>query len=102
MVRTEGILLTTVIEGGDVKERCVTRSPGVAAEDINWESRGTRGHSGSTQLTLLHGTVVCDLLEANSVDAPLKVRFRCILRHRLWWQPVLYCYGRDWRHHQQR
>lgn len=85
----EGILMTPVIEGGDVKEPLRERVLGrVTAEDILIP--GTADILVPRN-TLLHEKL-CDLLEANSVDS---VKVRSVVSCETDFGVCAHCYGRD-------
>ncbi|EMK3757235.1 DNA-directed RNA polymerase subunit beta', partial [Providencia rettgeri] len=85
----EGILMTPVIEGGDVKEPLRERVLGrVTAEDILVP--GTADILVPRN-TLLHEKL-CDLLEANSVDS---VKVRSVVSCETDFGVCAHCYGRD-------
>lgn len=85
----EGILMTPVIEGGDVKEPLRERILGrVTAEDILVP--GTADILVPRN-TLLHEKL-CDLLEANSVDS---VKVRSVVSCETDFGVCAHCYGRD-------
>lgn len=94
----EGITMTPVIEGGDVKEPLRDRVLGrVTAEDIL--------KPGTADILVPRNTLLheqwCDLLEANSVDS---VKVRSVVSCDTDFGVCAHCYGRDraWPHHQQR
>ncbi len=95
---TEGITMTPVIEGGDVKEPLRDRVLGrVTAEDVL--------KPGTADILVPRNTLLhehwCDLLEANSVDS---VKVRSVVSCDTDFGVCAHCYGRDgaWPPHQQR
>ncbi|UDG81209.1 DNA-directed RNA polymerase subunit beta' [Candidatus Hartigia pinicola] len=85
----EGILMTPVIEGGDVKEPLRERVLGrVTAEDILIP--------GTTDILISRNTLIheklCDLLETNSVDS---VKVRSVVSCETDFGVCAHCYGRD-------
>lgn len=92
----EGIMMTPVIEGGDVKEPLRDRVLGrVTAEDVL--------KPGTADILVPRNTLLheqwCDLLEENSVDA---VKVRSVVSCDTDFGVCAHCYGRDraWPHHQ--
>ena len=85
----EGIVMTPVIEGGDVKEPLRDRVLGrVAAEDIL--------KPGTADILIPRNTLLhekqCDLLEENSVDS---VKVRSVVSCETDFGVCAKCYGRD-------
>ncbi len=86
---TEGVMMTPVIEGGDVKEPLRERVLGrVAAEDIL--------KPGTADILVPRNTLLneklCDLLEENSVDS---VKVRSVVTCNTDFGVCAKCYGRD-------
>ncbi|WFQ79161.1 DNA-directed RNA polymerase subunit beta' [Xenorhabdus sp. SF857] len=87
----DGILMTPVIEGGDVKEPLRERVLGrVAAEDI------LKPGTGTADILVPRNTLLnekwCDLLEENSVDS---VKVRSVVSCETDFGVCANCYGRD-------
>lgn len=85
----EGILMTSLIEGGDVKEPLRERVLGrVTAENINVPN--------TTNILIKRNTLLnekwCDLLEKNSID---NVKVRSVVNCDTDFGVCAYCYGRD-------
>ncbi|EBV3871552.1 DNA-directed RNA polymerase subunit beta', partial [Salmonella enterica subsp. enterica serovar Virchow] len=85
----EGIMMTPVIEGGDVKEPLRDRVLGrVTAEDVL--------KPGTADILVPRNTLLheqwCDLLEENSVDA---VKVRSVVSCDTDFGVCAHCYGRD-------
>ena len=94
----EGITMTPVIEGGDVKEPLRERVLGrVTAEDVL--------KPGTADILVSRNTLLdehwCDVLEQNSVDS---VKVRSVVACETDFGVCAHCYGRDgaWPYHQQR